>query len=280
MSWLEQVGQTFAETAFSGSMLAAIPVAMLAGLVSFASPCVLPLVPGYLGFVGGMAGAQAGSDLARTDAAPTDGAGGTTTGTAVAERRTMRRGRLVLGVGLFVAGFTLVFVLMTALISAGAVLLSWTSWLTPVLGVIVIVMGLSFMGFIPFLQTQRKVRVTPRAGLAGAPLLGVTFGLGWAPCIGPTLAAVIALGVNADDPVRAVVLSIAYSLGLGVPFLMVALGLGSSQRMVGFLKRHRLAIMRLGGGMLVLLGIALVTGLWDQLAQILQGWALSTQTVI
>jgi cytochrome c-type biogenesis protein len=234
------MGEAFASTAFSGSMLLAVPVAILAGLVSFASPCVLPLVPGYVGYVGGMAAANAGR--------PGPATGG----------RTATRGRVVAGVALFVLGFALVFVsLMAAAGALGTYLVRWQDVITRVLGVVVLLLGLGFLGAIPFLQRERRLHVSPRAGLWGAPLLGIVFGLGWTPCIGPTLAAVQALSLNEASVGRGVVLGIAYCVGLGVPFLLVALGLQSSKRMLGFLRRHRLAIMRVGGALLVAIGLAL-----------------------
>ncbi len=179
------IGDTFATTVWSGSMLLAVPVAVIAGLVSFASPCVLPLVPGYVGYVSGMAAATTG-----------DGgkvSGGTTTATRVAAPS---RGRVLAGVGLFVAGFTLVFVaLMFAAGAIGVHLVRWEDVITRVLGVVVILMGFAFLGALPFLQRERRLHVSPQAGLWGAPLLGIVFGLGWTPCLGPTLVAVQALSL-------------------------------------------------------------------------------------
>jgi len=259
VTWVTNLGEWFANTAFSGPMLAAIPVALLAGFVSFASPCVLPLVPGYLGYIGGMVGNE--------QSAPQ----GTT-----ATRAT--RSRLVLGVALFVLGFSLVFVLVTAVFSFGVAMLQWQDVLYRVLGVVVAVLGLAFMGLIPFLQQERRMHLRPRAGLWSAPILGVTFGLGWTPCIGPTLAAVLALGAYA--PERSIALTVCYCLGLGLPFLLVALGLRSSERLLGFLRRHRLVIMRVGGALLVLIGLAMVSGLWARLMSALQGLVLGSTTVI
>lgn len=284
-------GDAFGQAAMSGSLLLAVPVAILAGLVSFASPCVLPLVPGYLGFLGGMAGA--GSRPAATPGAPSALAGVTvapgvvgpvgapttitpTTSAPVARREpdgdAVDRRRLLLGVALFVAGFTVVFVVLGVLAgTVGAALLQWSDVVSRVLGVVVVLMGLAFMGLVPFLQYEKRLHLAPRAGLWGAPLLGVTFGLGWTPCIGPTLAAIYALSLDQASAARGAVLAVAFCLGLGLPFLLVALGVERSTRALAFLRRHRVAIMRFGGAMLVVLGLALVTGVWGQWAQWLQG---------
>ncbi len=247
------VGDTFAQTVLSGSMLLAVPFAVLAGLASFASPCVLPLVPGYLGFVSGMAASGTGRQADGTLA-------------------TVRKGRLLLGVGLFVAGFTVVFVVLGVLAgSVGQVLLRNSDLISRVLGVVVIVMGLVFAGWLPIAQTERRIHVAPTAGLWGAPLLGLVFGLGWVPCIGPTLVAVYTLALDQASAGRGALLSVAYCLGLGLPFLLVALGMERSQRVLGFLRTHRVAVMRIGGGLLVAVGIALVTGLWGLVTESLQG---------
>lgn len=271
LSFATDVGSTFATTAFSGSMLLAVPVAILAGLVSFASPCVLPLVPGYVGYVSGLAAANAGT------AGPGAGGGGTALKTA----RTTGRWRVVTGVGLFVAGFTLVFVLL--MVAAGAIgvhVKEWEDVITRVLGVVVILMGFAFMGAMPFLQRDRRLHLSPTAGLWGAPLLGIVFGLGWAPCIGPTLTAVMALSLDEATVGRGAILGIAYSLGLGVPFLLIGIGLERSKKAVAFLRRHRVAIMRIGGGMLILIGLALVTGVWSTWTARLSGLITGFETVI
>jgi len=234
-------------TVLTGSLLAAIPIAILAGLVSFASPCVVPLVPGYLGYVSGMAGADVGAKR--------------------------NRPRLVLGVLLFVAGFSAVFIVLTIVVSAlGAQVQAQIDVISRILGVVVILMGLAFMGAVPFLQAEKRMHVSPRAGLAGAPLLGVAFGLGWAPCLGPTLAAVLALSLTEGSQGRGIVLAVAYCLGLGIPFLALAFWIEHSSKVLAWLRKHRVALMRIGGAMLIVLGVLLVTGLWGEVTGLLQGW--------
>lgn len=248
MTLAASVGSDLAQQVLSGSLLAALPIALLAGLVSFASPCVVPLVPGYLAYVSGMAGADAGTSKAS-------------------------RPRLLLGALLFVLGFSAVFVSLGFLVSlAGAQLQAQLDIVTRILGVLIIVLGFGFMGAMPFLQSERRLHVRPSAGLAGAPLLGVAFGIGWTPCIGPTLSTVLALGLTEGTQGRGAILAFAYCLGLGLPFLALAFYFERSGRVLGWLKRHRLALMRVGGAMLIVLGVALVTGLWDRFTGLLQGW--------
>ena len=287
------IGDSVQATVLGGSMLLAVPLAVVAGLVSFASPCVLPLVPGYLGFVSGMAGGLA-ADGARAGAAPTvapaggapadvpagagpaggvpAGAGPAGAGPAGGVLARVRRGRLMLGVGLFVAGFTVVFVVLGVLAgTVGQSLLRHADVITRVLGVVVVVMGLVFAGWLPIGQRERRIHLAPTAGLWGAPLLGLVFGLGWVPCIGPTLVAVYTLALDQASAGRGAVLSVAYCLGLGLPFVLVALSLERSQRALKVLREHKVAVMRVGGGLLVLVGLALVTGLWSTLTDGLQG---------
>lgn len=229
------------ELVLSGNLIVAIPIAILAGLISFASPCVLPLVPGYLGFVGGFAGG--------------DGEGAT-------DQRNRRR--LLLGVALFVLGFSIVFVTFGLVFGvAGLLLKQWMDIITRVAGVIVILMGLVFIGQFTFLQRTITPRWRITTGLAGAPLLGLVFGLGWAPCIGPTLTAVLALSMDGGSPARGAVLGAAYCLGLGVPFLLVALGFGWVSGSVAWLRRNIRVVNIIGGAVLVVIGILMVTGLWQ-----------------
>ncbi|GAA3511010.1 cytochrome c biogenesis CcdA family protein [Georgenia daeguensis] len=274
MSW-GQIGDTFANLVLTGPMLAALPVAAVAGFVSFASPCVLPLLPGYVGYLGGMAGATTGS------ATPTALPGGTVTKSRVRRSGGAGTAQLLAGVLLFVAGFTAVFVLLGVVFSwAGILLAPWLDVATRVLGVFVIVMGLAFLGRLPVLQREARIHTLPRQGLWGAPLLGVVFGLGWAPCMGPTLAAVLTLSFGEADPARGAILVLAYSLGLGVPFVILAMAFSRSTRVLGFLRRHRLTIQRLGGALLVALGLAMVTGLWGLLSGYLQGLVANFETLV
>lgn len=234
----------------AGALWLAIPLALLAGLVSFLSPCILPLVPGYLGFIGGAAGAS----TTRGDAS-----------TGSASRASGRR-RLLLGVLLFILGFTIVFVAITALSGTfGAFVLQWSDLITRIFGALIIVMGFVFLGFFGFAQREMRLQVQSTTGLVGAPLLGIALGLSWAPCTGPTLGAIVALSFNAGDPWRAALLGVAYSLGLGIPFLLVALGFGWATSATAFMRRHIRTVNIIGGALLIVLGLLMVTGLWTQI---------------
>ncbi|MEJ7634598.1 cytochrome c biogenesis protein CcdA [Aeromicrobium sp.] len=246
----------FQDTIYSGNLLLAAPVAILAGLVSFFSPCVVPLLPGYLSYVSGVAA----QDL-----------------------ETARRGRLLAGALLFVLGFTVVFVLGGALFgSVGLELEKYQRELSIVTGILVIAMGLVFIGLVPFLQRETRVHAVPAVGLAIAPVLGVFFGLGWTPCIGPTLAAVLGLSFAADDAsaARGAFLAFTYCLGLGIPFVLAALGFGRFMRALSWFRRHQRAVSIVGGSLLIAVGIMLVTGLWDHLVGEMQSWVSGFQAPI
>ncbi|MEU0239478.1 cytochrome c biogenesis protein CcdA [Nocardiopsis sp. NPDC006198] len=270
-------------TVLTGSLLAAVPLALAAGLLSFLSPCVLPLVPGYLSYVTGMSGA----DVRERSAARTAGGGaaeGGATATAVADvdaELATRRWTMVTGSVLFIAGFTLVFVAVGGFIGwLGDLLVDYTDPLTRVLGVLTIVLGLAFMGVMPGFGREFRFHRLPRAGLAGAPLLGVLFGLGWTPCIGPTLAAVQTLAFIEGGAGRGMLLSLVYCVGLGLPFVLASLLYRRALTAFGWLKRRTRTVTVIGGAMLVLVGLAMVTGLWTQLTVAMQGWAADFQTVI
>lgn len=239
-------GSSLGEAVAYGPLLVAVPIAVLAGLVSFASPCCLPLVPGYLAYVSGAAGADA-------------------SGRPGPQQRSLA----VTGTALFVLGFAAVFASYGALFGAvGGTLILHQDKILRVLGVFTIVLGLMFagaLGGVPGLSRTFRVGYRPKVGLAGAPLLGVMFGIGWTPCIGPTLAAVLSLATTTGTAGRGALLAFAYSLGLGLPFLLAALGINRVFRVFGFARRHALAVMRIGGGMLVVLGVLEVTGVWAQL---------------
>jgi cytochrome c-type biogenesis protein len=234
----------------TGPLALALPVALLAGLVSFASPCVLPLVPGYLAYIGGFADGRSGA----------------------ADRR--GRLRLASGVALFVLGFAVVFVgFGIAFGTAGFWLVQWRDLISRIAGLVVIVLGLVFVGRFGFFQKTVRTRWQPVAGIAGAPLLGAVFALGWTPCIGPTLAAILGLSLDGGSPWHGAVLGLAYALGLGIPFVLVALGFGWATRSVAFLRRHIRAINVTGGVLLVVIGILMVTGVWNS-------WMLQLGSVI
>nr|WP_218859897.1 cytochrome c biogenesis protein CcdA [Petropleomorpha daqingensis] len=256
-----------------GPLLVAAGIAALVGLISFASPCVLPLVPGYLSYVTGLVGTGA-----RTASPVAAGSGG---GTATAVRtetdERSPRGRMLAGALLFVLGFTLVFVAFGAAFGGlGRLLLEYSDVLNRVFGVVTIVMGLAFLGWLPFLQRTARISARPVAGLAGAPLLGIVFGLGWTPCLGPTLAAVNSLAYAEATAGRGAVLGVAYCLGLGIPFVLVALGARWAMGATSFLRRHARTVTRIGGAVLVVVGILLVTGLWTDLMQWLRSGLASS----
>lgn len=269
------------ETVVEGSLLVAAPLAFAAGLVSFLSPCVLPLVPGYLSYVTGLSGAELAGEPERPSSRPRssdDDGTGTDDGSDVLVESppapSFTRTRVLLGSVLFVLGFTAVFVAYGAAFGAlGEALFRYQEPITRVLGVLVIVLGLSFLGLVPGMQREWRLHRMPQVGLWGAPLLGVLFGLGWTPCIGPTLAAVQTLAFTEASAVRGALLSVFYCLGLGLPFVLVGLLYRRALGTIGWVRRHSVVVMRLGGAMLVLIGLMLVTGTWDDLTIGLRSWA-------
>jgi cytochrome c-type biogenesis protein len=235
------------ETVYSGALMLALPIALLGGLVSFFSPCVLPLVPGYLSYVTGVSG----TDLA--DA---------------------RRGRMVAGASLFVLGFTAVFISGGALFGYfGQTLQDYQDVLSKVLGVLMILMGVFFMGLMPWL-TQREFRFhkRPVTGLVGAPVLGALFGIGWTPCFGPTLTSVNMLAFEQASAGRGALLTFVYCLGLGLPFIVAAIAFRKALGAFGWVKRHYVWVMRIGGVMMIATGLLLLTGVWDSMVSAMQTW--------
>jgi len=242
------MGNHFASIAGSGPLLLAVAVAALAGLVSILSPCVLPLVPGYLSYVTGLAGADMDAGSAKTR-------------------------RVLAGTLLFVLGFSIVFTLLLTLVAnIGFALKTHQDLLNVILGVLVIVLGFGYLGWIPGLQREVRISKLPAAGLVGAPVFGAIFALSWLPCTGPTLAAVAAMATTSGQTSRAVTLSLAYSLGLGIPFVLFGLFF---RRMLGVfraVRRNSRWVTRIGGVLLILVGIALVTGGWNHFLV----WLLTT----
>jgi cytochrome c-type biogenesis protein len=240
------MGATFADIASNGPLALAVGVAALAGLVSFLSPCILPLVPGYLSYVTGLVGA----DL---DAGN-------------------RRGRVLAGTLLFIAGFGAVFVSLVIVTARLALELRLHQRTVEIVGgILIIVLGLAFAGLVPFLQREWRIHKLPSAGLVGAPVFGAVFALSWVPCTGPTLGAVLTLaGVSGSLP-RAVTLGIAYTLGLGLPFIAFGLGFRRLAGVVKAVRRNSVWVLRIGGGMLILVGLALVTGAWGEFVMWLRG---------
>lgn len=228
----------FGELVLSGSMLVAIPISLLAGIVTFLSPCVLPLVPGYLGYVSGIG---------------------------------REKSKMILGSVLFVLGFTVVFVSLGVLAgAAGLMFLVNNPWIQVVLGILVIVLGFAMIGQLGFMQRTIKLPYSPKIGLFGAPLLGVVFAFGWTPCIGPTLSAVLVLASSSGDPVRGGILATVYSLGIGIPFVLIAAGFSWATKSIGFVKKHIRGFNLFGGSMLILIGLLMATGIWNRIISWLQ----------
>jgi cytochrome c-type biogenesis protein len=271
------VGATFSGIVSDGPLLVAALVAALVGLISFASPCVLPLVPGYLSYVAGLVGTGARATAPAPVPVTAGGGGATAAPQREAADERSPRGRMVLGAVLFVLGFTLVFVTVTmAFGGLGRLLLGHADVVDRVLGAVTVVMGLGFLGWLPLLQRTKRLAFRPATGLAGAPLLGIVFGLGWTPCLGPTLSAVLSLGFQQATAGRGAVLGVAYCIGLGVPFVLVALGARWALGATSFLRRHARTVTRVGGAVLVVVGLLLLTGAWTGLMEWLRSWLATT----
>jgi cytochrome c-type biogenesis protein len=230
----------------TGSMLVAVPIAVVAGVISFFSPCVVPLLPGYLSYVTGLSAAELGSN---------------------------RRGRMLAGTSLFVAGFSAVFILTGVLFGAiGNALLEHQTLITRILGAGTVVLGLIFLGGFGFLQRDLRVHRVPAVGIAAAPLLGVLFGFGWTPCIGPTLGTVMNLAATEGSSIRGAVLALVFSLGLGIPFIVAALAFRRMLGAVAWVRRHQLLVIRVGGVLMIVVGLLLLTGVWDSVTADLRQW--------
>lgn len=246
---------SWASSAVGGSMALAVPVALLAGLVSFFSPCVVPLLPGYLSYATGLGAAEVME-------------GG-------------RRGRMLAGTVLFVLGLAAVFVTTGVVAGAlGQALYAYQTVINWVIGTLIILLGLIFAGWLPIGNRELRISWVPTAGVAAAPLLGIVFGLGWSPCVGPALGVVINLGFNEATALRGGVLGFVYALGLGIPFVIAGLAFAKLARAVGFLRRHQRALQRIGGVMMIVVGVLLITGWWDQLMSGLLVWIAGFRPVI
>ena len=239
------MGEWFAES-MTGSMLVALPIAVLAGAISFFSPCVVPLLPGYLSYVTGLSAAELGSD---------------------------KRGRMLAGTALFVAGFSAVFILTGVVFGkVGDLLIDHQTAITRVLGALTVVLGLVFLGGFGFLQKDMRVHRVPAVGIAAAPLLGVLFGFGWTPCIGPTLGTVMTLATTEGSTARGAMLALVFSLGLGIPFIVAALAFRRMLGAVAWVRRHQLLVIRIGGVLMIAVGLLLLTGVWDAMTADLRQW--------
>ena len=247
--------ESWTTTALTSSMLLAIPVAMLAGLVSFASPCILPLLPGYLSYASGLGSAQ------------------------IAEGTGSKK--LLIGGTLgFILGFSVVFVLTGALLGGlGALLLTNARVITVILGIIIVILGAGFAGWLPVPSGWRP-STAPKLGVWASPLLGMVFGLGWTPCIGPALSVVLTLALNEGSAVRGGGLAFAYALGLGVPFLLFAAAFTAMAPKLDWLRRHQRTMQRIGGVAMIAVGVAMIVGWWDMLVAVLRQWAANFGTIL
>ncbi|KAB1645325.1 cytochrome c biogenesis protein CcdA [Gulosibacter chungangensis] len=250
----------------TGQLLVAMPLALLAGFVSFASPCVLPVIPGYVGMLGSVSAPAAGQKTtgsktvvdASTADSPATGA------STLTKTQAPARGRVALGATLFVLGFSVIYVLTGAVFGQlGVWFMRFQDPIIRVLGIVVILMGLIFVGLSGPWQRTMKFKNAP-VGLVGAPVLGAIFALGWAPCLGPTLVAIQTLSFDTASPGRGALLAFIYCLGLGIPFIIAAVGWNAATNWVGWLKRNIRTINLIGGGIIILIGLLMVLGIWQQ----------------
>jgi len=240
-------GAGFSGTIVDGPLLVAAALAALVGLIGFLSPCVLPLVPGYLSYMAGVSGSGA--------------------------RPSQRR--MVTAALLFVLGFTVVLVVTADVlfVGLGSEISAHRTGIERGLGALTILLGIVFLGGLGFAQRHVRIRRRPGAGLLGAPVLGATFGLAWTPCLTPTFSAVVGLASTESTATRGAVLTTAYCLGLSIPFVLIASGFGWATGTVGFVRRHVLAVHRVGGALLIVLGILLASGEWTAMMNSLRAWA-------
>ncbi|MCW2813185.1 MAG: cytochrome c biosis protein CcdA [Nocardioides sp.] len=251
---MNDIAAWFQATAANGTLLLAVPVAVIAGLVSFFSPCVIPLLPGYVSYATGLSGTDLNSS---------------------------NRGRMVLGSFLFVCGFAFVFVAFGAAFGQlGFWLASNSDTIRYVLGGFTILLGVVFLGVVPFMQRDIRFHKVPAVGLAAAPLLGVLFGLGWAPCIGPTLGVILGLSYSEASASRGALLALAYALGLGIPFILAGLAFHRMLGLIGWIRRRQQWVTRTGGVLMILVGTAILTGYWDRWVAMLRYWISGFSTPV
>lgn len=261
------IGATFADMAAAGPIFLALLAAAAAGLVSFASPCVVPLVPGYMSYLTGLVGGEVEYDLDK--------------GTAVVTKK--KQGSVVAAAGLFILGFTVVFVLATVSVFGMISMLQLNAdLLMRVGGVITILMGIVFMGYVPALQRDTRMNPKKWTSWIGAPLLGGVFALGWTPCLGPTLAAILSVsaGTEGMTAVRGTILVVAYCIGLGLPFLLVAMGSVKAANSIEFLRKHSRTIQIIGGVAMIIVGVLLLSGAWNYFIGWTRQWTVEFGTTL
>lgn len=247
---------SWAQHAVTGSMVLAVPVAIVAGLISFFSPCMVPLLPGYLSYASGMNAAD------------------------IVTGRTGQR-RILAGSLLFVAGFAAVFVTAGIVVGqVGAFLITHQDLLMRIAGVITIVMALLIADILPLGRRELRLQRLPQAGLAGAPVLGAVFGLSWTPCMGPTLSVVIALALTEGSATRGAVLAFAYAAGLGLPFIAAGLLFSRLSHAFGWIRRHHQLLTRASAALMIIVGVLLLTGAWTWIVAVLRQWASQFTTPV